>query len=88
MILYHLDTGGPIHHTVSPRYWGSYSAVYPAGGGGNSGALALDLADLQEQSRAQGRALDNRAPSPRVQETRCRVHVTETYFIHALHLGM
>ena len=73
--------GEPPLMNVPPRYWGSYSAVYPAGGGGNSGALALDLAARQEgwalASRAPtSRALASRpqkprAPSPRVQETRC-----------------
>merc|ERR1711936_791288 len=41
------------------RYWGSYSASYPAGGGGNSGSVAESRATLE---RAQ---FGNFNPQPR-----------------------
>jgi len=33
------------------RYWGSYSASYPAGGSGSSASVASQVANLQEASR-------------------------------------
>jgi len=57
------------------RYWGSYSAVYPAGGSGSSAEVAFDVANLQEASRQSlttavqqahvPRAPVQRAPAPR-----------------------
>merc|ERR1711931_73483 len=46
------------------RYWGSYSAVYPAGGSGSSAEVAFDVANLQEASR---QALTASAPLAPVQ---------------------
>ena len=54
------------------RYWGSYSATYPAGGGGSSGPLALALAALQEEPRAlqeEPRALQ--PTTQKYRESRC-----------------
>merc|ERR1711913_41430 len=47
------------------RYWGSYSAVYPAGGSGSSADVAFDVANLQEASRQSLTASASRAPAPR-----------------------
>jgi len=59
------------------RYWGSYSAVYPAGGSGSSAEVAFDVANLQEASRQSlttavqqahvPRAPVQRAPAPKQQ---------------------
>jgi len=46
------------------RYWGSYSAVYPAGGSGSSAEVAFDVANLQEASRQSLTAAVQRAPAP------------------------
>jgi len=47
------------------RYWGSYSAVYPAGGSGSSADVAYDVANLQEASRRSLFASVPSAPAPR-----------------------
>jgi len=47
------------------RYWGSYSAVYPAGGSGSSAEVAFDVANLQEASRQSLTTAVQRAPAPR-----------------------
>ena len=47
-----------------PRYWGSYSASYPAGGSGSSADVAYDVANLQEASR-QALGVASQASAPR-----------------------
>jgi len=56
------------------RYWGSYSANYPAGGSGSSADVAYDVANLQEASRTflTGAAAP-RASAPRVSAPRASV---------------
>jgi len=49
------------------RYWGSYSASYPAGGSGSSADVAYDVANLQEASR-QSLIGAQRAPASRAQQ--------------------
>merc|ERR1712173_27293 len=46
------------------RYWGSYSASYPAGGSGSSADVAYDVANLQEASR-QALGVASQASAPR-----------------------
>jgi len=47
------------------RYWGSYSASYPAGGSGSSAEVAFNVAQLQEASRQSLTAAATRASAPR-----------------------
>merc|ERR1711910_252680 len=47
-----------------PRYWGSYTASYPAGGGGNSGSVAETRASL-ERAQFANLAPQRRTSAPR-----------------------
>ena len=47
-----------------PRYWGSYTASYPAGGGGNSGSVAESRASL-ERAQFANLAPQRRTSAPR-----------------------
>jgi len=58
------------------RYWGSYSAVYPAGGSGSSGEVAFDVASLQEASRQALTASAPLAPVQRASAPRTSVQRT------------
>jgi len=56
--------------TSQDRYWGSYSAVYPAGGSGSSAEVAYDVAKLQEESRQSLTAAAPRVSAPQTSASR------------------